>query len=173
MTYDQLITRIAQGDMQALSELYDALYSPVFALVLSLVKNPNVAADLTQDTFLHVHSSAGRFRPNGNGSAWVLKIARNLALDYFRKHHREVNDTNLEYLASGDNLISQAEDRITLNDIMKALSPEEREVIVLKSQGYSHREIAEITETPEGTTRWRYSQALKRLRRDPSVVGGV
>ena len=82
MDYDALIKRIAEQDMSALETLYRDLYTDVFAYLLSILRNAAAAQDLAQDTFLRVYKSAAGFHSRGQGRAWVLKIARNLALNH-------------------------------------------------------------------------------------------
>ncbi len=171
--YDRLISKISGGDMNSLEELYNEMYSSVFALNLSIVKAPDTAADLTQDTFLQIYNAAGRYKRGGSSRAWILRIARNLAIDFLRKQSREGGDSPLEFIPGADDSISQVENEITLSVMMKYLDSSEREILMLKSQGYTHKEIAEITELPEGTVRWKYSQAINGLRKESEYMGGI
>lgn len=170
MNYDASIKRIAKNDMQALEEVYNDLYSSVFALALSIVKDTAIAADVTQETFLRVYNSASRFRSSGQGRAWILKISRNLSFDYINKLSRERPEENLEFLSNEDNSYAQSEDEITLSAVLSTLSADEREIVVLKSQGYRHREIADIVNLPEGTVRWKYSESIKKLKKENADV---
>ena len=172
-TYDRLIRKISEGDMNSLEELYNEMYSPIFALSLSIVKRADIAAELTQDTFLHIYNAAGRYKRGGNAGAWVLRIARNLSIDFLRKYKREGDGSLLEFVPSGTDEINHLEAEVTLADIMRYLDSSEREILVLKSQGYTHKEIAEITKQPEGTVRWKYSEAIKSLRKELEQTGGI
>ena len=82
---DSLILRVAQGDTQAFSELYLRVHKAVYGFALSIVKNQHDAEDVMQDTFLKVDAAAGSYQSKGKPMAWVLTIARNLALEKLRE----------------------------------------------------------------------------------------
>ncbi len=74
-----LLFRIADGDKQALTELYDRTRGAVYAMALSILKNVYDAQDITQDAFVQIWDNAHRYRGQGSPMAWILTVTRNLA----------------------------------------------------------------------------------------------
>lgn len=83
---------IAAGDMVALEWLYRELRVPVFAVALAITADRGLAEDVLQEVFERVHSHAHTYRPGSRPRAWVVAIARNLALDAMRSRRRELPD---------------------------------------------------------------------------------
>jgi RNA polymerase sigma-70 factor (ECF subfamily) len=75
---------IAAGDMDALEWLYRELRVPVFAVALAITADRGLAEDVLQETFLRVYTRARTYRPGSTPRAWMVEIARNLALDTVR-----------------------------------------------------------------------------------------
>ncbi|HCC35324.1 MAG TPA: hypothetical protein DEQ02_06690 [Ruminococcaceae bacterium] len=163
MDYDALILAIARGEMHALERLYSDLYSSVFACTLSVVKSTACAADLAQETFVRLYYGAPEYQPRGQGRAWILRIARNLALNHLRSHKREILTEISCEIRDGDDPYGRSEAILTLRSLFSVLSTSEREIVMLRAQGYAHKEIAEIVNLPEGTVRWKYAAAIKKL----------
>ena len=82
---DALILRIAQGDTAALEVLYRQTSSSIYGFALSILRDPVAAEDVMQDTFVSVMQSAPGYQPSGKPMAWLLTIARNLALMRLRR----------------------------------------------------------------------------------------
>lgn len=159
MNCDQLIVQIGLGYMQALEALYDELYSAVYGFLLSIVRDAELAADLSQDTFVKVYQNASKFHTQGQGKAWVMKIARNLAFDELKRRKREQPAEFLPEDSGYDH-----ESILYLKQNLAMLSPSERRLVMLKAYGYSHKEIAQIDNLPQGTVRWKYARAVKKLK---------
>jgi RNA polymerase sigma-70 factor (ECF subfamily) len=83
---------IAAGDMVALEWLYRELRVPVFAVALAITADRGLAEDVLQEAFERVHTHAHTYRPGTRPRAWVVAIARNLALDAMRSRRRELPD---------------------------------------------------------------------------------
>ena len=162
---DQLILSALSGDMTALEALYDTLEGCVYALALSIVRNPSTAQDITQETFVKICTSGASFTPKGFGKAWVLKIARNLALAAYKRNTRFVDIDYLpESAFSDDNQSADAQlDHILLKAALEKLDAEERQIVLLHASGLKHDEIAPIVARPAATVRWKYAQAIKKL----------
>src|SRR5689334_20464971 len=82
-----VLVRLQRRDPEALAELYDRHGSMVFRLILRIVRDPGIAEDLVQETFLRVWNRASSFDPErGAAAPWLLAVARNRAIDYLRVH---------------------------------------------------------------------------------------
>lgn len=162
---ENLIKRIGDDDQQAFATLYQETERALYAYALSLVQHHDDALDVMHDTYLKIRASAHLYKPQGKPMAWIYTIARNLAMDHFRKQARvqempgEIeNHMTFSY-------VSDATDRLVLEMTMKALQKEEREIVILHAvNGYKHREIADMLDMPLSTVLSKYRRALHKLR---------
>lgn len=154
--YEALLGAIATGDLQALERLYRRLRSAVFAVALAVVRDRPAAEDVLHDTFLRIWEKAHTYRPGTRPRAWVLAIARNLAIDARR---RQIPGPALELSLEANEL-----SRLTLTEALMKLEPVERSIVALRALGeLTHAEIATELGIPAGTVRWKYRLALARL----------
>ena len=162
--YDSLAKKIQLGDAAAFETVYNGLSRLVFSVCLSVVKNRGVAEELTQETFVAVWQKSATFQGRGYKS-WILKIAKNKALNALQKQRKEqVTDfTENEYLL-GSYTIDDRDLGILLKTALASLSSEEAEIVLLKNSGLKTKEIAEYLNEPRGTVSWRYAEAIKKLR---------
>lgn len=88
---DLCIKKIANGDKDALRQLYDELKNPIFLFALSLTKSYQSAEDAEQETFLNVMQCAHKYRQGTNAKAWIFGIARNCCVDSFKANAKYVS----------------------------------------------------------------------------------
>lgn len=164
MRCEKSVSQIADGDISALTQLYNCLKRPVFMLAYSIVADYPLAEDITQETFLRVNDKASAYHPGTNPKAWIFKIARNLAIDAIRSRSREDlheveperESENIEDIVVGGDGFSRA---------MTNLDSTERDIVVLKiGASLKHSEIAKIIGISTGNVRIRYFRALKKLK---------
>lgn len=163
---EPLLLRLAQGDQSALEELYRRARTSVYGLALSYLKHTHDAEDVTQDTFVRIWENAPRYRPQGMPLAWILAVARNLALMKLRERGKTqaLEPEEWERLAVDSPLVT-AEDRQVLQTALSGLSDEERQVVILHAvTGWKHREIADLLELPLSTVLSKYRRALSKLK---------
>ncbi|MEG0091490.1 MAG: RNA polymerase sigma factor [Oscillospiraceae bacterium] len=164
---EMCIASIAQGDKAALSQLYETTKSSVYGFALSMLKHPQDAEDVLQDTYLQVYRGAKSYNPQGKPMAYIITVTRNLCLMKFRQDKKTVDiseDMWGTFFSENENL--SAEDSIALNGYMQALSQQERQIVSLYAiSGFKHREIAEILNIPLSTVLSKYTRALKKLKK--------
>ena len=161
-----LLPRVGQGDRAALEALYIQTEKAVYALALSLLRDPEYARDVTQEVYLKVRAAAHLYVPQGKPLAWLFTITRNLCRDLQRSQSRDgqspedlENDARFSY-------VSDPTDRLVLEAALKTLGDEERQVVLLHAvSGLKHREIAQDLGLPLSTVLSRYNRALKKLKR--------
>ncbi len=156
---------IARGEQEALEALYHGTRAAVYALALSLLKNPHDAEDVTQDTFVRVWESAPSYRPQGTPMAWILTVARNLARMKLRQGTKfaELDEEQWDAIPAECDL--DMEERYLLQTVLAKLSDEERQIVLLHAvSGLKHREIAQLLERPLATVLSKYNRALKKLK---------
>lgn len=169
MIDERLIERIAEDDMAAFEELYRATDKTVYAYIISVIKNPEDAQDIMQDTYLKIRSAAHLYKKQGKPMAWIFTIAKNLCLMRMRTSNRmsdgpiEDYEGNPELTTSGE---FHSEDRIVLQAALRILSDEEREIVMLHAvSGWKHHEIAANLGMPLSTVLSKYNRSLKKLKK--------
>ena len=163
---EALIGGIAAGSREDLAELYRRTRAAVYGLALSYLKNGAEAEDVAQDTFVKVWAAAPSYRPQGKPMAWLLTIARNLALGRLRTAARIQDLSEAQWSAfsiESDSLT--ADDRTVLAAALGRLSDEERHIVVLHAVcGLKHREIAQFLGLALPTVLSKYHRSLKKLK---------
>lgn len=163
---DQCLTRMAKGDLEALSTLYQQTKSALYGFTLSILKHPQDAEDILQEAYLHIYQNAARYQPGTKPLAWMFTITRNLALMKLRqqRHQRDFTEEQWENYFT-DTMAFTSEDRMVLSALLQHLSSEERQIVVLHAiSGFKHREIAALLELPLPTVLSKYRRALKKLQ---------
>jgi RNA polymerase sigma-70 factor (ECF subfamily) len=165
--------RIRGGDATALGELYDRHAAAALAVAMRVVGGRAEAEDVVHDAFVAVWRKIDRFdAQRGSLRAWLLTVVRNRAIDRVRARRTavdvdEADDRSL--LRTGPNPTWEAAlDRVAATDLrhaMEALPDEQRRAVELAYfEGYTYREVAEITGVPPGTANGRLRLALAKLR---------
>ena len=165
--------RIRGGDAAALGELYDRHAAAALAVAMRVVGGRAEAEDVVHDAFVAVWRKIDRFdAQRGSLRAWLLTVVRNRAIDRVRARRTavdvdEADDRSL--LRTGPNPTWEAAlDRAAANDLrqaIQALPDEQRRAVELAYfEGYTYREVAEITGVPPGTANGRLRLALAKLR---------
>lgn len=166
MDFNEAIERIKQKDDEAFEYIYNETKSSVYAIIITVVKNQDVAEELMQDTYIQMIKSINSYNPKYKFKNWLLTIARNKAIDSYRSRKKEmlIDIHESEYLLPHTK--STADNEYDANFLLSLLSEEEKEVVVLYAiDDYNHREIAEILDKPIGTVTWIYSKAIKKMKK--------
>ncbi|MCI8303131.1 MAG: RNA polymerase sigma factor [Lawsonibacter sp.] len=163
---ENLLLLTGTGDREAFGLLYTRTRGAVYALSLSLLHDVQEAQDVSQDVFVRVWENAPGYRAQGSPMAWLLTIARNLALTRLRQGGRQVGlePEEWEAIPAGLPAVSP-EDRQILQQALARLEAEERRIVLLHAvTGLKHREIAGLLELPLSTVLSKYHRGLKKLR---------
>jgi RNA polymerase sigma-70 factor (ECF subfamily) len=179
-----LIRRMVEADETALGALYDRWVRSLYSLVLHLLRDPDEAEDVVEETFWQAWRKADSYEPSrGAVSTWLLTIGRRKALDRLRARKRSREDL-IDNDRTFDDLPSRSPDpsvdaegselRENVKTALRALPNEQREVLELGYfSGMSQTEIAEATGQPLGTVKTRMRLALQKLREPLSIHRGV
>lgn len=173
-----LIGRYLAGNESALEQLIRRHKNRVFAYILMVVKDKELAEDLFQDTFIKVINTfrSGQYKEEGKFIQWVMRISHNLIIDHFRKSKRiPVVENNDEYDIFDKVRIpvESIEDQLIIEQIHKDvknlidyLPKEQREVLVMRHYAdMSFKDIAEVTNVSINTALGRMRYALINLRK--------
>jgi RNA polymerase sigma factor (sigma-70 family) len=156
-------------DEAAFDELFRECARDLHAYAISLLGERTAAEDVTATAFERLYRSRSRLdRGRGTPRAWLFAIARNAALDELRRRSRHP-ETELHRDAGPDRDVDQAiedlERRSAIRGALAALSPREREVVLLKFHGQlSNGELARVLEISETNAGSRLHRALTHLR---------
>ncbi len=171
ITDADLVTRVAQGDESALRELFDRHAAWLRLRLLRRTSDPDLVADVLQDTFVAVWSSARRYRGEGDVGAWIWGIAIRRLISKLRGH-REPAPASAEVISAATPVMQSAEDELLVavehGDVGSALhrlSPELHAVVqATVLDGLTTREAARLLGLPQGTVKSRMRAAKVQLR---------
>ena len=149
-----------------------------YNLALWLVRNPAEADDIVQTAYMRAFEAFGNFTGN-NTAAWIMTIVRNTAFNLLNKQKRNSNLLSFDeaihineqayknvYNLTPEEMSHLASSNMQVADLIDRLPVEFREVLFLRDiEGYSYKEIAEITQSPKGTVMSRLSRARKHLQK--------
>lgn len=163
MSLDSLAQKIARGDERAFEELYNKTRQAVYSVCLGLVRVHMTAEELMQDTFVTVWTHSGEFKGHGY-KTWILTIAKNKSLNHLKKQSREVavDFSENEDIGSYESDMALS---VTICAALDTLDPIDRQIVLLRNSGVKAKEIAEYLGIPRGTVSWKYTEALKKLKK--------
>jgi RNA polymerase sigma-70 factor (ECF subfamily) len=164
------VARVAEGDKDALRELYDRYGRIVYGMTYRLTRDVQLAEEATQDTFVAVWRRAASFDPGrAKLSTWLFVIARNRAIELIRARTRVPEPQESVEPAGQEpdpaDLATLADEAERIAEVLAELPENQLEVIQLAFfDGLSHGEIAERLDQPLGTVKSRIRLGLSRLR---------
>jgi RNA polymerase sigma-70 factor (ECF subfamily) len=174
-----LLQRIAARDDAALAELYDRHHRLAFAIIRRIVQSPSDAEEVLQETFVRVWSRAETYDARlGSPAAWVVRIARNRAIDRVRARQARA-DVNAPVPAPDDagsardlpshdtpeSVLHSTYAARAVRGAVAALPPAQRTLIEAAFfEGYTHQELAARFGVPLGTVKTRIRNGLLSLR---------
>jgi RNA polymerase sigma-70 factor (ECF subfamily) len=172
-----LVVRSQGGDQEAFRELVDMYRTRVASIAYGLVGNYEDARDISQEVFIKVYRSLGRFDIKRKFFTWLYRLAVNASIDFLRANkkrmHQESIDSEESYTQYPDHhddrnldkYIEKIERHEIFERIVAQLNPRQRSAFVLCDlQGLSSSEAAEIIDCPQVTLRWYLHEARKKIR---------
>ena len=178
ITDQDLIGKYLAGNQSSLEKLIRRHKNRVFAYILMIVKDKELAEDLFQDTFIKVINTirSGSYKEEGKFIQWVMRIAHNLIIDYFRKAKRIPILENSDDYDIFDRVripVESVEQKLIIDQIhqdvkklIEYLPKEQKEVLVMRHYGdMSFKDIAEQTNVSINTALGRMRYALINLRK--------
>lgn len=169
MNDEKLLNLVAKGDEEAFRQLYQNTDKTIYSFILSIIKNPQDAEEIMQETFMKIWTSAVSYQSQGKPLAWMFTIARNLCYMKFReqKHQSDLGLYDLSEKELGEFCpqIEDAADKMVLYAALNILKEEERQIVLLHTAaGLKHREIASSLQMPLATVLSKYNRAMKKLQ---------
>jgi RNA polymerase sigma-70 factor, ECF subfamily len=168
----RLVGRAQQGEREALEELYLLHFDRIYSYLHMSVGNRHDAEDLTTQTFLKMLEAIGKFRwRSAPFSAWLFRIAHNLAMDHFRANRRwhpeeEVPEPDPGEQSAAEEEALESIGRRSMLELIENLSTEQQQVLTLKFVfNFSNGETATILGKTEGAIKSLQHRALGSLQR--------
>lgn len=170
---------VTERNTKALKVLYDRYGKSVYNFILRYTNNREIAEDLLQETFTKAWFASHSFNPEkGAFKSWLFTIGINITRNEMVKKRYSYPHIDLENVIAEDesygkeekepagSFLEYTELKDTIASALEQLSPFLKEVIILKHyQNMKFSEIAEITNTPEGTLKARFHKALGQLKK--------
>lgn len=147
-------------------QIYDEHKKPVFAMALSILRDFELAEDVLQEVFIKLFHHMKQ-KDISNLQAWLVRVARNTALDMLRKKKREITGFENDYFERVHSFIEDPIEKMVLKKYLGSLDSDERQIVILKEVvGMKHREISNILKMPLGTVLWKHNRAFKKLKKE-------
>lgn len=175
---EELLALYMSGNNACMDMLISRYKAKVFSAIYVVVNDRYIAEDIFQDTFLRViHTlQKGKYEENGKFLPWVIRIARNLSMDHFRRTKRmpmitssEDDDVFANMLLDASNSeesVIKDQSKYGLRDLIKQLPAEQKEVLILRHYGdLSFKEIADVCNCSINTALGRMRYALINLKK--------
>ena len=174
------IARAKRGDAEAFSALVETYETSVYRLALRMCGNAHDAEEVTQEAFLAAWKGLPAFRGESKFSSWLYQLTSNAAIDFLRREKRHRGATPIEeevdLAAPGtpQQAAEEAELREALQQALDALTPEHRQIFLLRQmQQMSYEEIGRLLGLESGTVKSRLSRAKKQLRQILTQKGNL
>ncbi len=168
MNEKQLLDGCLEGKRSAQKQLYDRYSPKMFGVCLRYAIDRAMAEDMLQEGFIRVFTHLRSYRSEGSFEGWIRKIITNTALEILRKRNVLKYTVDLEMANEKDSGLYDAVSRLSNQDLLKhvqELPSGFRTVFNLFAiEGYSHREIAELLQIAEGTSKSQYARAKAWLQ---------
>lgn len=186
MTDEELAMLYIDGNNRAFDLLLSRNQSRLFSYILFVVRDRNTAEDIFQETFVKVITRLqdGKYTTSGKFSAWIMRIAHNVIMDWYRDQRAErvveaTQDNDLSNISGSELVVGSIESHYVNSQVMRDvrnlldnLPPTQREVVFMRYyQQLSFKEIADTTSVSINTALGRMRYAILNLRRMAKTYG--
>ena len=161
---EKALIKISDGDNEALKVIHKYMHRQIYAVAYAVLQDFSLSDDVVQETYIKIMEKAFSYQKGTNVRAWVLAIARNIAIDYYRKRRFECES---EELLDDDTRFDESTvlSSMEVKKALDTLSDEERQIITFKIYaGLKHREIASLLGITTEACKKKYQRASEKLR---------
>lgn len=163
---EKYIDGLTKKDEACFEAIYEETKTSVYAIIVAIVKDRDIANDLMQDTYLTMIEKIHQYKREKKFLPWLLTIARNKAIDYYRERKKEIVLDVIEFDSYIAKTPPKGERNALIEEMLRSLSDIELQVFLLYTmQNLKHKEIAKILNIPLGTSLWHYNKALKKINK--------
>ena len=162
----KLVKQIHRGNSNALDELIRKHYKDVYNFCYRKTADSNIAADLTQETFLKLAHSIHSYVHDGKFKNYLFTIARNFCIDYYRKQKAVIPFNESLDKPANDESLNRVEQSEIVMHALNELPDIQKDVVILRFyHDMKVRDIAKITNSSLPTTKSRLKQGLDKLKK--------
>jgi RNA polymerase sigma-70 factor (ECF subfamily) len=164
----ELIERCLENDSRAQEFLYKRFSRRMYGVCLRFARNTLEADDILQEGFIKVFSFLKDFRHDGSLEGWIRRTIVNTAINYYNSKQNEWNETSIEGAESYQSVSEEILDKISTADLLHVIHelPEGYRLVfnLYVIEGYNHKEIAEMLNISENTSKSQLSRARVALQ---------
>lgn len=161
---EKLVERYRNGEQELFDDIYYETQKGVYLSISTIIKDKSTVEDLMQDVYIKAINNLASYRVGTNFSAWICTIARNHAINYYKRKKREilVDEIDEDYLfTANDNRDS------VLAKALAILEGEERDIILYHIVlNFKFKDIANMLNIPLSTAFFIYKKALNKIKKE-------
>jgi len=178
-----LLGKIRDGDREAFMTVTRLYQRKVFVMAYSILRDREDALDAVQETFLRLYQKAGMYKPGNSFQGWLLQMAKNISIDYYRKNRKKRREwetaTPVEEIPLAADAVREGDSAAT--DLRQAFARSvdtlaERQKMVFIMRHYNELQFNEISEAMKisiGTAKSLHFKAVQNLRKRLAPVLGI
>lgn len=177
--FEKAVRLMVNGDKAGLREIYENYLGYIYRIVYEILQSKENAEDVTSEFFIRLWNKAEQYRPGNGHKGYLATMARNMSIDFLRRHRKEeltelLQDRGKEEEQGSSELLKKSNVKVeeevlsnlSVRQAMEQLEWTERQIVSLKVLWeMTFKEIAAVMEMPMGTVTWKYQNAMKKLRR--------
>ena len=145
---------------------YRSNYQMLFRIAAKMLRDTDAARDVVHDVFMAYYFVLNDKKVIKDTKNWLIRCTINKGVDFLRKNKRNISDETVEKSENTSQTIDNQLDIISISNLISKLDSKDQSLVVLYSEGYSYKEIAEITDMNFNSVGKTLSRILEKLRRD-------
>ena len=164
---DQKVIKALKDKNEAAFEyVYNQTKRGVYTMIFSVVKSHPTAEDIMQDVYMKMMTSIDQYQDKTNFYNWVITIAKNQAIDYYRRNKKQFYIDNEEHNALLTSQEPSPDEHTHFDMMIEMLNEDQRSVVLLKIvDNMKFKDISKVLDKPLGTVIWIYQEAMKVLKK--------
>ena len=157
---DKWIKKYAKGEKEYFDLIYENTKGLVYISIRTIIKNQTIIEDLMQETYIKAIDHLSSYEIGSNFNAWICAIAKNIAINYYKKHRKE------EIVGDEIFAIYESKSESNLSYYLSLLEGIEKDVVIYHLiYNMRFNDIAQIIDQPRSTTFYIYKKALEKLKK--------
>ncbi len=169
-TDEELMTAVKNGDLEALSPLFEKYHIKLYNFFLRLTSDRETSRDLTQNVFSRIISYRESYKEIYKFKTWIYQLARNIHIDHYNKNRYLISENyEIDRISEDEKDVltelDETEKKETLKEALCQLPVDQREIIELsRFQELKYEEISKITGNTVGAVKVKVHRAIKKLK---------
>ncbi len=169
LTDRDFIERCLKNDPKAQEQLYKHFSPKMFGVCLRFAKNQTEAEDILQEGFIKIYTCLKDYRNEGSFEGWLRKTFVNTAINFYRKNLKNNLDINIQEVEIANTNELSAIDKLSIEELLNIIRelPDGYRIVFNLNviEGYTHKEIGEMLDISENTSKSQLSRAKQALQK--------